>query len=225
MKAVIYIRVSTGDQENSISMQETKCRAFCEMNGYEITDVLIDEAISGSTDLFEREAGSKLKTMIETHQIDTVVALKLDRLFRNTVNGLQSISYLNSFGKNLSIIDLGGMTVDTSSATGKMFLTMVLGFSELERDTIRDRITSVLRDKKAKGEVYSKHAPYGFKKSGKKLKVVEKEMNKVREFFSIMNDDSIPKSEKSYRKLAMKLQIDYNKLYRIYKNEIYQRYL
>lgn len=225
MKAVIYIRVSTGDQENSISMQETKCRAFCEMNGYDIFEIIVDESISGSTDLFEREGGSKLKAMIRDHEIDTVVALKLDRLFRSTVNGLQSISYLNSFGKNISIIDLGGMTVDTSSATGKMFLTMVLGFSELERDTIRERITSVLQDKKSKGLVYSGKTPYGFKKVGKKLKVIDKEMNKVREFFSIMNDDSVPKSEKSYRKLAMKFQIDHSKLYRIYNNEIYERYL
>jgi DNA invertase Pin-like site-specific DNA recombinase len=225
MKAVIYCRVSTSDQDNSIQLQREKCVTFCELKGYDIADIIIDENISGSTKFFERPEGQKVKEILSSGEANHLVTWKLDRLFRNTIDGLQTIETLNTEGHTISIIDFNGMTLDTSSSTGKLFITMVLGFAELERDVIKDRITSVLRNKKEKGEVYSKHAPYGFKKSGKKLKVVDKEMDKVREFFSIMEDESIPKREKSYRKLAMKLQIDHSKLYRIHKNEIYQKYL
>lgn len=224
MKAVIYIRVSTNDQNNSISMQETKCRAFCEMNGYDVVDVLVDEDVSGGTELFERPKGSILKEMIDNNTIDTIISFKLDRLFRSTINGLESISYLNSQGKNMCLIDMGGMTVDTSSPTGKMFVTMVLGFSELERDTIKERITSVLKDKKEKGLVYSGRVPFGFTRVGNKLKEDKKEIAKVKEFFRILQDDTIPQKEKSYRKLGQRLQIDHSKLYRIYNNELYEKY-
>jgi DNA invertase Pin-like site-specific DNA recombinase len=224
-KAVIYCRVSTGEQDNSIELQKSKCISFCKLHGYEINSVIIDEGVSGSSKIFERPKGSLLKNIFNNNEADHLVIWKLDRISRNTLDGLETIEDLTSKGHTINIIDHGGMSINTSNPTGKLFLTLCLGFAEMERSLIKERITSVLRNKKEKGEVYSKHAPYGFKKSGKRLKVVDKEMDKVREFFSIMEDESIPKREKSYRKLAMKLQIDHSKLYRIHKNEIYQKYL
>ena len=38
-KTAIYLRVSTSDQSDSLELQEAKCRAYCEINDYEIVNV------------------------------------------------------------------------------------------------------------------------------------------------------------------------------------------
>lgn len=225
MKVGIYIRVSTNHQDNSVDMQREKCLAFCKLKNYDVVDVFVDEHVSGSKKIFERPEGKRMNQSLKKGEVEHIVTLKLDRMFRSTLDGLNTLEELSARGHTISIIDHGGMTIDTASATGKMFITFLLGFAELERNQISDRITAVSNHKKAKKEVYCGKTPYGFEKKGNKLKPVKKELDKVREFFSILKDESIPKSEKSLRKLAMKLQIDHVKLHRISKNDLYREYI
>ena len=51
---------------------------------------------------------------------------------------------------------------------GRMFLTMMSGFAELERNLIAERTAAALQHKKAKGQVYN-HVPLGFVRDGDDL--------------------------------------------------------
>lgn len=45
-KAVLYLRVSTGqqvDRGSSLPSQESACREYASRNGYEVLDVYVDE--------------------------------------------------------------------------------------------------------------------------------------------------------------------------------------
>jgi DNA invertase Pin-like site-specific DNA recombinase len=48
---------------------------------------------------------------------------------------------------------MGGQSVNKASSMGKMLITILAGFAELERNMIAERTTAALRHKKAHGEV------------------------------------------------------------------------
>ena len=164
-KAIVYIRVSTDDQANSVEMQEEKCVAYCNFHGYTIDGVIKDINISGSSKLFTREGGKQLKSIKDVN----IITLKLDRMFRNVLDCLNSLDHFTENNCALTFVDMGGMSMDTSSSLGRWFITMLSSFSELERNIIAERTTSVLRSKKSRGEQYNGTALFGFKYVDKKI--------------------------------------------------------
>ena len=62
---------------------------------------------------------------------------------------------------------------------GRMFLTLMAGCAELERNLVAERTASVLAHKKQQGKVYN-HTPFGFERVGDRLVVAVDEMAMVR---------------------------------------------
>lgn len=91
-----------------------------------------------------------------------IVALKLDRLFRNCADCLNVIEGWDKAGIALHLVDLGGQAVDTSSAMGRFFITVMAGAAELERNQIRERTSLAMRLMKSRGEYTGGRAPLGF---------------------------------------------------------------
>ena len=56
---------------------------------------------------------------------------------------------------------MGGQAIDTSSAMGRMFLTMAAGFAELERNLISERTKTALQHKRKNGHLVGA-VPYGY---------------------------------------------------------------
>lgn len=81
---------------------------------------------------------------------DTLVVWKLDRLGRTTKKLLELIDTLRERDINLQIITLG---VDTSTAAGRLFFTMMAGLAEMERELIRERTNAGLKAARARGRV------------------------------------------------------------------------
>jgi DNA invertase Pin-like site-specific DNA recombinase len=60
------------------------------------------------------------------------------------------------------LLDLGGQAVDTSSAMGRFFLTVMAGAAEMERNQTRERTAAAMRFKKARGEwLGGRWTPFG----------------------------------------------------------------
>lgn len=74
--------------------------------------------------------------------------VKLDRLGRNALDVLTLIDLLKKRGISVRILNLG---IDTSGAGGRLFLLLLAGFAEFERNIIRERVLSGLETAKAKG--------------------------------------------------------------------------
>ena len=90
-----------------------------------------------------------------------IVALKLDRLFRSAIDEVATVDEWQSAGVSLHLVDMNGMCLDSSSSMGRMFLTMLAGFAEFERNVISERAIAALGHKKRTGKVYN-HVPYGY---------------------------------------------------------------
>jgi site-specific DNA recombinase len=68
----------------------------------------------------------------------------------------------------LHLVDMGGQSMNTASAMGRMLLTMMAGFAELERNLIAERTTVAMQHLKARKQAYSP-TPYGYDRSGDQL--------------------------------------------------------
>lgn len=164
-KVIAYIRVSSQEQSNtgySLKAQEEKIKAYCLLNGLEIVKIFKEEGISAGKPLAKRPEGKKMLKMLSSKQVDHIVALKLDRLFRNTVDALNLTKEWDKKNIALHLVDMGGQSLNTSTAIGKMFLTMMAGFAEFERGLISERTATVLRHKKANKQVYTGKPALGF---------------------------------------------------------------
>ena len=222
-KTAIYIRVSTGHQENSELMQSEKCLTYCNMKGYEVVDVFIDSNVSGGVRLFDRPAGSRLKKCLDNKEIDNIVVYKLDRMTRSVVDGLTVLNDFNANNIDFSVIDMSGETLDSSTPLGRMMVTMMLAFAELERHTIRDRVKKSLQHRKENLKVYSGKTPYGFTRKDKDLVPNLKEMEVVKQIYRMKDNDS--ELQTSFRTIARVVKMNVSKVHRIYNDEIYEQFL
>jgi len=161
-----YVRVSSEEQAESgqsLESQREKIEAYCAMRGLALLDVAIDAAVSGGKPLASREGGRRVLDALKNGRAGGVVSMKLDRVFRSTVDCLATVEDWTKAGHTFHLIDLGGMAIDTSSAAGKMFLVMLAGMAEFERSIGGERTSAILQAKRSRNEFTGgAQAPYGF---------------------------------------------------------------
>jgi DNA invertase Pin-like site-specific DNA recombinase len=182
-KAIAYIRVSTEEQGNegvSLDAQESRVRAYAAMRGFDLIAVYREQGISAKIPLRERAEGAKVVTALGKKRAKHVIAVKLDRLFRNAADALDQTAQWDKAKSALHIIDMGGSAIDTQSAMGRMFFTMAAAFAEMERNLCSERTRSALAHKKTSKQVYTRVTPLGFDRQGDKLIRNQDEMKTVR---------------------------------------------
>ena len=160
MRAIGYARVSTEEQARegvSLDNQEAKIRAYAVINDLELIDVVRDEGISGKT--LNRKGIARILEMVQAREIDALVVYKLDRLSRKTIDTLNTIELFENNGVAFHSIS---ERIDTKSASGKFFLTIVSALAQMERDLISERTTDALSFKRTKRE-WMGRIPFGYR--------------------------------------------------------------
>jgi len=151
MKAAIYTRVSTEDQEKegtSLQTQLQNCLDYCQGKGYEVTHRFA-EAYSGLS--LERPELDKLRELVRNEVIDVIVCYSLDRLSRDPVHGVIITQELEKHNVGLEAVT---ETVD-STEVGKL-ITYIRGFaSKLEAEKIRERSIRGKRARAREGRIPS----------------------------------------------------------------------
>ena len=101
MKIAAYCRVSTDKDEqiDSLVHQKEFFDEYARKNGHELVRLYADEGISG-TSLKKRDEFMRLIRDAKIGRFEMVVVKDVSRLARNTVDFLQSIRTLKSFGVN-----------------------------------------------------------------------------------------------------------------------------
>jgi DNA invertase Pin-like site-specific DNA recombinase len=186
MKAVCYTRVSTEEQAYggvSLDAQEERLRAYCKMAGLDVVEVIREEGISAGKPLADRPGGERLLRLVASKKVNHVVALKLDRLFRDAEDALHQTRAWDKAGVTLHLVDMGGQTLNTATAMGRFFLNMMAAFAELERNLIAERTATALMHKKAHRQAYSP-TPYGFDRVGKELLENPQEQEIIAQIFA-----------------------------------------
>ena len=174
-KVAGYIRVSSEEQSRegiSLDAQRARIAAYCIMRGLELDETVEDPGVSAAKALRVRPGGQRLLELLRRRKVSGIVAFKLDRLFRNCADCLANVEAWERAGIALHLIDLGGSAVDTSSAAGKFFLTVMAGAAELERNQISERTSAVLQHKAGRGEYTGGAPPFGFRLAEDRVQLV-----------------------------------------------------
>jgi DNA invertase Pin-like site-specific DNA recombinase len=182
-KAIAYVRVSSEEQSRegvSLDAQEQRIRAYAALRGLHLTTIFREEGVSAKIPLRQRPQGLKLVEALAKKKAKHVIAVKLDRLFRNAADALDQSEKWDKARCALHILDLGGNSIDTTSAMGRMFFTMTAAFAEMERNLISERTRTALAFKKSSRRVYCHLTPLGFDREGDKLIPNREEMKTVR---------------------------------------------
>jgi DNA invertase Pin-like site-specific DNA recombinase len=158
-KAWAYIRVSTGDQENSIAVQTARIMEAAKRLDINLPTkrVIVDEDVSASIPLKNRPGGRGLWDSMDPG--DTLIFLRVDRVFRSTRDAANTIHTWGEKGIRVVIVDLG---IDLATAAGRMFFHQLAAFAEFEREMISLRTREVLARLKAQGKKYSQGRPFGW---------------------------------------------------------------
>jgi DNA invertase Pin-like site-specific DNA recombinase len=122
------------------------------MRGLELVDLVTDSGVSGGKPLSTRDGGRGILDLVRRRKVNAVIAVKLDRLFRNAHDCLDVTNDWDRSGVALHLLDLGGQSIDTSTAMGRFFLTVIAGAAEMERNLIRERTRAALAHKARSGQ-------------------------------------------------------------------------
>lgn len=185
MKVAIYIRVSTEEQVRegfSISAQKHKLKAFCIAQEWEVAGLYADEGVSAK-DMNRPELQRMIKD-VEKGKIDCVLVWRLDRLTRSVFD---LYKLLEIFDKYDCKFKSATEVYDTTTAMGRMFITIVAALAQWERENMGERIAFGMAEKVRQGKYAHNIAPMGYDlnlKTGD-LTINQKEAKTVRLIYDL----------------------------------------
>ncbi len=143
MKAAIYARVSTVDQEPENQLQEL--RRYVQARGWTAVEY-VDRGVSGAKD--RRPALDALVTDARRRRFDVVVCWRLDRLGRNLRHLITLLDELQALGVAFVSLAEG---IDATTPAGKLQMHILGAIAEFERERIRERVMAGLQRARAQG--------------------------------------------------------------------------
>ena len=132
MRAAIYARVSTLDQEPENQLQEL--RRYVAARGWDAVEYT-DQGVSGAKD--RRSALDQLLTDARRRRFDVLVCWRLDRLGRNLRHLILLLDELQAVGIGFVT---PGEGIDTTTPAGRLQMHVLSAISQFERDRIAERV-------------------------------------------------------------------------------------
>jgi DNA invertase Pin-like site-specific DNA recombinase len=168
MRIVTYCRVSTSAQADSglgLEAQRTKIGQYAALYDVDVVAAFEDAGQSGK-DIDGRPGLQSALAMLDDGSADGLLVAKLDRLTRS-VRDLDTLiaDYFGDGKFHLLSVD---EQLDTSTATGRLVMGIIMQVSQWERSVIAERTKAALRAKKARGECVGT-VPFGFRREGDQL--------------------------------------------------------
>ena len=163
----LYLRVSTEDQAKegfSLPEQKERLEAFCKFKGYKIYDYYTDAGISAKTGNYRPEF-DRLIEDAKNGKINTVIALKLDRLSRSIYDWENLLKTSEKYGFDLVCAN---DDINTTTANGKMVTRIMMSVSQNEIERTSERTKVGLAGAIKEGHIPAR-APLGYKHIDKKL--------------------------------------------------------
>ncbi|KQC39004.1 recombinase family protein [Frankia sp. ACN1ag] len=148
VRALGYTRVSTSEQGDSgagLAAQRAVIEAECTRRGWTLVEVIEDVA-SGKT--LDRPGMTRALDMLDRHQVDVLVAAKVDRVSRSTLDFATLLQRADRQQWKLTVLDIGA---DLTTPAGEMFAGIVAQIAQYERRMIGARTRDALTEKRKAG--------------------------------------------------------------------------
>lgn len=223
-----YERVSTEEQALrgfSIETQIDNLTEYCEKNKMKIVDHYTDEGISGAKPPTKRPALKRLLEDVEANKIDMVLFTKLDRWFRSVQEYYKVQEILDAHKVEWKAIH---EDYDTTTANGRMAITIFLAIAQNEREKTAERIKVVFEHKRKNREACTGGfaIPFGYHKVKDENGIPRWEKDpKTREIAEAFWDEVVKYN--NIKRAIRRVVNDYNYIrdekawYRMVRNELY----
>lgn len=155
-----YARTSTTDQQANFDVQLVELEAY----GCERT---LKEQVSAVA-----SRGELVRAIDMLREGDKLVVTKLDRLARNVMHMGELLQQVETKGAGLVILSLGSETVDTTTATGKLILNIMVSVAQFEREMMKERQVEGIKRAKDEGK-YKGRVPTAMRQADKVKSLVE----------------------------------------------------
>jgi len=142
-RAVLYTRVSTGDQHAETQLCDL--RELAKQRRYQIVHEYTD-TISGAKS--KRPGLDQLLADARRHRFDVVLVAAFDRVARNVRHFLEVLDELSHL--NIEFVSLRE-NIDTGGALGRAMVVIVGAIAELEKSLIVERVKAGMRRAKLEG--------------------------------------------------------------------------
>lgn len=173
MKCAIYTRVSTEEQAKdgfSIRAQKERLDMFAQSQDWDIYDYYIDEGRSAKDT--EREELQRMLNDIAADKIEVVLVYKLDRLTRSVMD---LYKLLEQFEANGCMFKSATEVFDTTTPTGRLFITLVAAVAQWERENLGERVKFGMEQMVEEGRWPGGPAPFGFRVNDEDNLIVDTE--------------------------------------------------
>jgi DNA invertase Pin-like site-specific DNA recombinase len=161
-----YARTSTVDQQAGFEAQ------LVELNAYGCERTYQEQVSAVATRIQLEAAIDILRTG------DKLVVTKLDRLARSVAHMGNILEEIEAKGAGLVILSLGSERVDTTTATGKLILNMMVSVAQCEREMMKERQVEGIKRAKADGK-YKGRVPKAMNQADKVKALVEAGVTRV----------------------------------------------
>src|SRR5690242_7365752 len=178
LKAAIYARVSTQDQ--NCEMQVRELREYAIRRGWQVVNEYVDTGWSGAK--ASRPELDHLMKDAALRRFDAVLVYKLDRFGRSVRNCLDGIEALGSHGVRFLALS---QSIDTDHAnpTARLLLHILASVAEFERELIRERVCAGVRNARQKGKrlgrpkrVFDRQRAVELRQQGRSLPQIAREL-------------------------------------------------
>lgn len=172
-RAIIYIRVSTSEQEKygtSLEKQREKCIAYALEHSFSVVAEVFQDDYSGATPIESRPAGARAYAMLKDGLADTLIAFSVDRIVRPPEEGDEfdtaiMIRNLARIGCEIHTVEDGHIASDFS---GLLMAVLKARSAGEERRKIMGRSLDGRQRKAARGQwVGQGPAPWGWRRTGR----------------------------------------------------------
>lgn len=148
IRVATYSRVSTDHHGQNPQVQVEELRRYVAARGWGIANEIIDHGYSGGTDA--RPGLKELMGLVRSRQVDAVVVVKLDRLFRSLKHLVGTLEEFNALGV---VFVATKDNVDYSTPAGRFFVQILGSLAEFEKELLRERTLMGLAHARANGKI------------------------------------------------------------------------
>lgn len=169
LRLVGYVRVSTEDQVDkghSLADQRQTVTDYARLYGHDLVGVEEDAGVSAKVAPAKRPGLSRALDAVRRKKVDGILFVRLDRLSRVTRHVLEMAE--EAARKEWHLISVVEH-LDTSTASGRAFLSMLATFAQWERETISERTAAIARRVAQDGRARSGRLPFGYRLVGRSI--------------------------------------------------------
>ncbi|MFP1628945.1 recombinase family protein [Streptomyces sp. 5K101] len=173
-----------------IKRQETACRELCEQRGWTVHKVYPENDTSASTtSRKKRPQYAEMMRDAKAGVIDAIVVYSIDRLTRRIAELTNFLEEQKDHGFQFATTE----GEDTSTASGRMILTIKGAVAQQETERMGERVNAALLQRREKGKPHAGGPRvFGFEPGSNFQRVVPEEVDLIRRGYHLLMSNRTP---------------------------------